>query len=219
MRRKPRGARQGRTACCRRFARCLAIFWREIGKPARTCGTSPRREYGSSASGRPPYAGCRGAASTSPLMTRARAERDREIGLWRAALPSMQCPRRASEIRSGFGTWVVSLLPRERTFALAGSFHLARASAHAGRRVARQSGRCRPWLDPRRGAAEDEMAIGSRQPATRTARNSYHPVRQVLRVSRRLPPYRRQGRECGRPCGRWKNGGRSGLPFCLHSVP
>jgi hypothetical protein len=33
------------------------------------------------------------------------------------------------------------------------------------------------------------MAIGSRQPATRTARNSYHPVRQVLRVSRRLPPY------------------------------
>jgi hypothetical protein len=137
---KPRAAGERGTACCRRFARCLAIFWRGIGKRARTCGTSLRREYGSSASGLPPYAGCRGAAPTSPLMTRARAERDREIGLWRAALPSMQCPRRASEIRSGFGTWFVSLLPRTRTFALAGSFHpSARIGSWGPAR--RQSGR------------------------------------------------------------------------------
>ncbi len=76
-----------------------------------------------------------------------------------------------------------------------------------------------PWSSAFSTIAKAHKAIGNRQPATRTARNSCHPVRQVLRVSRQLPPYRRQGRECGRPCGRWKNGGKSGSPSCFHSVP
>jgi len=67
--------------------------------------------------------------------------------------------------------------------------------------------------------AKAKKAIGSRPPATRTARNSCHVGRQVLRESRRLPLYRWRGPEFGRPCGRWKNGERSESPSFLRSVP
>jgi hypothetical protein len=151
LRQKPPAAGERGTACRRQFALCLAIFWRGIGKPARTCGTSPRREYGSSASGLPPYAGCRAAASTSPLMTRARAERDREIGLLRAALPSMQCPRRASNQGSEHGLFPCYPVEERLHWQVRSTLTrvsarvrstLTRASARAGRRVTRHPGRC-----------------------------------------------------------------------------
>jgi hypothetical protein len=47
-----------------------------------------------------------------------------------AAIDAM--PRRVSEIRSGFGTWVAFLLARRRTFALAGSFHPGTRSGSCG---------------------------------------------------------------------------------------
>jgi hypothetical protein len=61
--------------------------------------------------------------------------------------------------------------------------------------------------------------IGTPQPAIQRARSSGRAVRGVLHGFLRLPPCHRRGRECGRPCGRWKSGGRSELRFCLHSVP
>jgi len=62
--------------------------------------------------------------------------------------------------------------------------------------------------------ARREGTIDSQQLAIRRVLNSGPVAPSVHHVCQRLRPCRRRGRECGRPCERWKNDARSGRPFC-----
>src|SRR6202022_3765545 len=67
--------------------------------------------------------------------------------------------------------------------------------------------------------ARSEGTIDSQQLAIRRVLNSGPVAPSVHHVCQRLRPCRRRGRECGRPCERWKNDARSGWPSWRHSVP